>query len=232
MATRFYLPSTGAAAVSPAFDLGWGLSVDADRIAMVRTKANSAFNSKAVAESSAIVTDVLMRQYVSEPVAAQTITGTLKCIARANENSSTADFRSQLLVRVVSGDGLVVRGTLIALDTGALASEWNLVSFVNRKFPKAYATGGASVTSVTAQDGDRLVVEIGYRAHNTTAASRTGTLDFGDPSATGDLVEDETGTTQLCPWVEFSQNLTFGTGGASPRYHLRTNRAVQRASNW
>lgn len=211
--TRFYLPSSGAAAVSPAFG-AWNLTTGADRIALTRTSGTgqTAFATRAVAETLAAVSDVLVRQYVSDPLpAAGTLSGSVKGIVRAMESATAADMRAQLLIRVVSNDGATVRGTALAINTGALASEFG-TALANRRFPLGWSGVGAALTDVAYQTDDRIVVEIGYRAHNTVTTSRTGTLEFGNVG-TSDLAEDETSTAQLNPWIEFSQDL-FPTGPA------------------
>lgn len=168
-----------------------------------------AFTDFSVNEVSASAThDVLMRQYISDPVNAVTISGTVKGVIRALESAADADFRSQMVIKVVSYDCATVRGTLIASDASALASEWDSATLTNRKFPLAWTGSGTSVSSVSAQDGDRIIIEIGYRAHNSTTAIKIGTLRFGDASGS-DLAEDETSTTDDNPWVEFSDNVTF-----------------------
>lgn len=207
MSTRLYLPSTGAAPVSVPFDAAWGVTTGADRVSLSTTRLGSAFGSKTTAETSSSVVNVLSRQYVSDPLTAQTISGTAKAIIRALESTTTADLRAQLVIRVVSGKGDVVRGTLLAADSAGLSSEFG-ASLQSRKFPLGWSGSGASLTSVAAQAGDRLVVEIGYRAHNTLPTSRSGTLEYGDAVGT-DLAEDETGTSQFCPWVELSATLLF-----------------------
>ncbi len=207
MSTRFYLPTTGNAAVSPAFDAAWGVTAGADTLTLSSSRSGSAFATKTTAESTTSVVDVLSRQYISEPLVAQTISGTVKAIIRASENTSTADARAQVVIRVVNGRGDVVRGTLLAASAASLASEFG-ASLQDRKFPLAWSGSGASVSSVAAQTGDRLVVEIGWRAHNTASTSRSASFEYGD-AAGSDLPEDETGTSQLCPWVELSATLAF-----------------------
>lgn len=211
MATRFYLPSSGAAAVSPAFDAEWERTADADRIACVTAKSSTAMTTKTFEESTASAHDVLARQYVSAPLSgAQTITGTVKGQARAAENDLEINARSQLIIRVVSNDGATVRGTLLAADTGALANEW-ATALTNRFFPR---TAGSALTSVAALDGDRIVLEIGTRAHASPLAADQYSIRFGDTGA-ADLAEDETTTADNVPWIELSQTLTFAGAGIS-----------------
>lgn len=206
MATRFYLPSSTAAAVSPAFDSGWERTVDANRIECVTSKTSTAMATKTFEEPSSTGQDSLARQYVSKPLSgAQTITGTVKGQIRAAENDAGSDGRSQLKIRVVSNDGSTVRGTLLDYDTAGLANEW-ATTLTNRRFPR---TAGSALTSVNALDGDRIVFEIGVRIHAVPLGSDQYSIRFGDTGST-DLAEDETTTTDNVPWIEFSQTLTIG----------------------
>lgn len=211
MATRFYL-NTGDVSpggITPAFDGTWEQTTSALRARMSTFKQNSAFTSLAIAETSVSGTfDFLFRQYISDPLNAGNVSGTVKGIIRCLESAADADFRAQMLIKLVSGDGGTVTGTLLAHDASALTNEFDATTLTNRKYPLNWAGAGTSLTLVAANQGDRLVIELGIRAHNTTATSKTGTLRFGDHSAS-DLAENETGTTDDNPWIEFSQNLSF-----------------------
>ena len=203
-ATRFYLPSTGAAAVSPAFTLSgfsWTHTASADRIAAVTTKINSAVTDKVVVGTSGIGIDQLFRQYVSAPIPAQTIGGTVKGQIRALEETTSADARAQIVIYVVSNDGSTLRGVLYAGDTGALASEFTNTARQNRKFPRS---SPVSLSSVAASTNDRIVMEIGARRSGSSYVDVY--LVFGDNSAT-DLAEDETTAAENNPWIEFSDDL-------------------------
>lgn len=213
MATRFYLGTGDVApdggAIVPTFDASWEQTTSAVRARMVPFKRNSAFANLAIAETSASGTfDFLFRQYISDPLNAATITGTVKGIIRCLESAADADFRAQMLIKVMSRDGTSTTGTLLAHDASALTSEFDAATLTNRKYPLAWAGAGTALGSVAAAQGDRLVIEVGIRAHNVTSSSRTGTLRFGEASAS-DLAEDETSTTDDNPWIEFSQDLTF-----------------------
>lgn len=234
MATRFYLPSAGTAAASPAFDAAWDDSSSVVRRPANRTKGTSAFAEVTDTEVSAVNTwDVCLGQFVSEPLQAQTITGTVKGIVRARESAAGANARSQMVVRVVSGDGATVRGTLLAQDnTTTNINEWVATTTVtaarNARFP--VGSTGATLTSVAAQAGDRIVIEVGARAVNTVATNFTLGLRFGENAT--DAAENETGVTEAAPWVEFSADLLFAadvlpaafvTQGRQPQVPSRIN---------
>lgn len=215
---RIYLPSTGAAAVSPAFAAEWEDTSVAVRRAAVTTRISSIM--AVVSNSSQPATnncDILLAQYVSAPIAAGPITGTLKGQARALQGATGGNARAQIIVRVVSNDGATVRGTLYAGDLETLSSPSNPTSewataLTNRAFPRG---GAAALGAVTAQDQDRIVMEVGCRKH-VALTDATYQISFGDNSAT-DLPEDETATATNNPWIEFSEDLFVARGGAAVR---------------
>ncbi len=210
MVTRFYLPSTGAADVNPAYTGTWTSSANADRRKPVTTKISSAMTNRTVnALSSGTKETILVRQYVSDPIAAQTISGTIKGQIRAMEESGTMNASLSILIKVVSNDGNTVRGTLLALtDQNTTASNEFEISLTNHTFKNGDTTP-ITLSSVVASAQDRIVIEIGVN-EATTVTTRVLTLNFGDDSAS-DLAEDQTTTAANNPWIEFSGTISFGT---------------------
>lgn len=206
MATRFYLPVNGTPLISPAFSASWEETAAATRLMCYDYKSSTTIATSAVTKTGAATNDVLGFQYVSEPITAVTISGTCKGIIRVSESVASNDCRAQLVIKVMSGDGSVERGVLLAENAGALASEYS-TSLTNRKFPLAWAGAGTAVSSVDAQEGDRVVIEIGTKFHVVTT-SISSSYSLGDSSAT-DCAENETATTANNPWIELSTNLTF-----------------------
>lgn len=146
--------------------------------------------------------DTLLGQWISSPLDSnQTITGTVKAYARVVESVATLDARSQLVIRVIDSGG-TVRGTLLDFNADALSSEWQ-GSLTNRRFP--LNSGSNTLTSVNAQTGDRIVMELGARQHATIA----GNVSISAGDAATDVAENETGAVANAPWIEFSQTLTF-----------------------
>ena len=196
MATRFYLKSTGAAAVSPTYGAGWANTTLAARLAMQTTTITSADTGVFCASQAAPSNeDWLVRQYVSGQYGAQTTTGTIKGQIRifADDTSAYTVFSAY----VVSSDGTTVRGTLLAETVSANASPATGTP-TNRFTPASVA-----VSSVAMLNGDRIVVEVGFRLNGTTIQAG---LQIGDPSGT-DLPENETTTAVNNPWVELSMDL-------------------------
>lgn len=207
MATRFYFGESGAPAAAPAFSAGWEVTSAAARQTLTRFKPGGSQTATRSDTSTTGDQDVLAFQFVSQPLQAQTISGTIKGQFRASETSTGGDWRAQLRAYVVSRDGATVRGILLDFDGGALASEF-VTTLTNRKFPLAWSGGGAAISSVGALDGDRIVIEIGARTHNAGSGVTSFSIDFRS-NAASDLPEDETSTSVLNSWLELSHDVLY-----------------------
>ena len=202
MATRFYLPSTGAAAVAPDYDGAWEDTASASRLAAVTEKISSAMANAAISgDSDATDKDYLTRQYVSVPIAAQTISvQTIKFQVRAQEDSSNNNLFTTIGIRVVTNDGSSVRGTVLAVTSDNTEMVVNSTP-ENRQF-------SATSTQVIAEANDRIVIEVGVGGDPSPAGNHDGYLVIGDNSGT-DLPENDTETSAYNPWVEFANTLTW-----------------------
>lgn len=199
MPTRFYFSGSQIPSVSPAFG-AWDSATT--RLKMLGDKeVSEALTSIGLGGVSELV---CVAQFVSEPLVAQAISGTVKAYLRAVAESDPT-VTPRLLVKVVSGDGSTIRGTLLAIANYGSGATFSTVALTNC----AWANGDA-VSLVNALDGDRLVVEIGI----SNALSADGFVDFGAPSGTSDLPENETETGNLVPWIEFSGTITLQASGA------------------
>lgn len=222
--TRFYLPSSGAADVSPPFTLqaSWNETDNADRLKMVTTRINSAMTSKSEGKANTANTRQLVRQYVSDPLEAQTIasTVTVKGTIRVNESAANDNIdKVSLKLIVVSNDGQTLRCTLLGLGDYGPTNEW-ATSLTARRIADGDTISAAC--SVTA--GDRVVIELGF--NNTTAGtSITGTENFGDDAGT-DLGDNETDTAANNPFLEVSQTLTFQPPPAGGRRRIFISRKL------
>lgn len=210
MATRIYLPSSGVAPVSPAFDSAWDDTSIGAKLPCYSTKKSTAMTTVSFLDTSAIDKDILFRQFVSPPMAAITITSqTVSIRVRAAELDIDNELFISWTVKVFSLNGGTERGTILANTRSG--SELPLTTLTNRG-------GSAASTQVIAQENDRLVIEIGVGG-NPGAGDHDSNLVFGDDNAS-DLPEDETTTTANNPWINFATStITFNaepaTGGAT-----------------
>lgn len=157
-------------------------------------------------EGNAADTKWRIMQYVSEPLPAQTISGTIKGQIRAGEEALLDNYdRVVIGIRVVSNDGATVRGTLLAVGSYAAANEFTLnsVNKTNRKI-----ADGDALSSLAISANDRLVIELGVMTAGSTGFDGSEILVLGDDSGT-DLPEDETTTAANNAWIEFSADLFF-----------------------
>ncbi len=204
MATRFYLPSTGTAGASPAVCTSWDFSVSAFiRRATVTTKISSAFATISLdGNTDSNDTDYCYVQYVSAPIAAQTISAqTVDWVVSLFEENARANQYLAMCIRVVSGDGSTVRGTVVALQRDGTELGTSQASRYD----------SATSTQVVASEGDRIVIEIGTGGNPEVGAggdSHDADVRIGDNSAT-DFGESGGETSDYCGWVEFANTITF-----------------------
>ena len=211
MVTRLYFPSTTAADVTPDYSTSWTGVANADRRKCVRTKQATAMASKsanALAGSGAEF--VLNRQYVSEPLSAQTIAGHIKGQFRCLESATGFNGTIAIHIRVCNREGTSFTGTILALTASDVTSTTPpefATSLTNRRLQDVNEAFSLTLASLDVNQGDRLVIEIGCREVGTTT-TRTGSINCGDNSAT-DLGENTTDTAAYNPWIEFDSNVLF-----------------------
>lgn len=199
MATRFYFPSSAVAPASPAYSAAWDDTSVAVRVKTVTTRLSTFILSKAFADSDNTDKDILFIQYVSAPLAAQTISAqTIKFQMRGYELSSNNNLYFAITIRSWNGSSFQ---TLLALtrDDTELAT-----SFTNRSFT-------ATTSAVTVGEGDYLVIEIGVGGDPGPPADHDSQISVGDNAST-DLPEDDTETSVYNPWLEFPNTISFAGG--------------------
>jgi len=201
-ATRFYLPSSGTPEISPTPSTSWDRTTDMDRVRCTINKFYTVSASKTSTTNATLGTydNFVTRQYISNPIGAQTISGYVSGEIRVSESSGNANAERAVIIRVFSKNGATSRGTLLSTLNGG--SEYN-TSLRNLYFPARIA-----LTTVTSESGDRIVIEIGTYARGYFYSSYTITHSFGDDNAS-DLPVNQTETNAYNPWIEFSQDIRF-----------------------
>lgn len=217
MSTRFYLPSSGSLTVAPTIDPMWNHFWGFNRVRMSTTLTDTAFAEKSTAEPAGHVDgcrNVLIRQYVSDPLIAQSISGTFKSFIQCYTLSNCNFPFSQVVVRLVDRAGRLNLGNLYLGDPelipGRVTSQdtWKTGSNATKSFPRSQRLP-APVTPRTIAAGSRIVVEFGYRTLHTTATDKAGVMYFGD-SGLQDLDDvQQDGLLNHNPWIEFSTTLSF-----------------------
>lgn len=204
MASRLYLSSTQAAPISPAFNAGWTVTTSSER-RLLRRHPPASGEAAGSTDRTFTTGDIrLDRQFVSQPLNAQTITGTFSGQVRCREGLAAQNVFLRMILYVVSADGSVVRGVLLALADYGIPTE--IVAGTARNH--VIANVGTAVTNVNAQFGDRIVFELGY----TDAAGVAPRAIVHYQAVVTDADYDagnETDTGVKNPWIEFSQDLSF-----------------------
>jgi hypothetical protein len=213
MALRLYLTNT-AAGYTPATIRGTWNDKTLTGASSLQARKLGAGTTAAKAETSTTNNwATLLRRFVSTPLNnAATLDGAMTLTFGCLESNAAANMIVQIHMFVTVGSTDVVRGALTSLALGG-GAEWPAPTISTSAFGVQVIIGAGSITPVAAQPGDRVVLEIGYRAGNTASTSYTGTLYYG---ATGsDLVVGSAQVTTQPGWMEFA-GAGFNTGFAPP----------------
>jgi len=205
MATRLYLQAqAGATPISPTPDAAWEDTTILVRTVMATTPGAAPMTTVSFTDNNAALRDILFRQCVSATAlsSGQTVTGgqSLKAQARVSQVALTNNLFLTLGIRIIASDGSTVQKTVLGVTQDDSEAGTTLV---NRQF-----TASSAATNYTTVAGDYVVIEVGTGGNPDTGSDHDSSLRLGD-AATSDLPEDNTDTTDLRPWVELTDTLTF-----------------------
>lgn len=217
---RFYLANVAAPFTPTNYRGAWDATASSVTKALYGWPKGTTQTSVGIAETSTTNNwDVLLGRFVSSPVDAQTISGTISGYLVCLENNGAANDMLHLHVYVTAGDTDTVRGTLLTDYIGTEFHTTRRGLFIPKQ----------TLTPVTASAGDRIVVEIGYQAQNTSATSYTGTIVYGADSDVVDVYDATTtfasDAASYSPWLEFD-NLVLTSAS-----ELRVSQIVSEVSN-
>ena len=195
MATRFYLTQITAPFI-PAFNSNWNITsaVSSFVLSEYRDKG-AAQNYSSGAAGAAAPRKMLIAQFVSPPLVSQVLNGTFYGQIRMARSGGTVTAYGIIYLRKISAAGVITE--LGSIDSQTVLA---ITPLVNHTF------SSITLSSVTINGGDRLIIEVGGDYTVGTAVNLTSTLQLQTNSAT-DLPVDNTSTTSLSTWVEFSQTL-------------------------
>lgn len=208
MATRLFFPETEAAPVAPpAPEAGWehnnGVTRKLRRTVDSSTLTTTAYTPDAADDHTS--KDAMHRQYVSDPLLAQNISGNVKAQFQCLEANAGNNLFITLKIYIISNDGTTAKETLLAI-TRETTTELG-TSLANRQF------SSLAISAADVEEGDRLCVEVGLGGTCTAAGGvngHNGSIRFGCNASSGDLPEDETQTgTTYRPWIEFDDTIGF-----------------------
>lgn len=205
MVTRFYFPSSGSAAITPAGTTTWeDTSINA-ALPLVLTKTSTAMTTVTFADADLTNKDILFRQYVSERPVISWPAGNWKMQMRGTQDD--VDNNMFLAVGVWADDGVANAGGFGA--TRDTTNELVVGTLTNRTLTGAIAAFNSATSPITGKA--YLVVSIGTGG-DPAAAGATGhdsTLRIGDAAAS-DLAEDDSSTADNNPWIEFDFEFAWG----------------------
>ncbi len=206
---RFYFAPSAVPDVSPAQSPLWATAIGWKRQLLTAVDNVAGGSFQKTKTTTGAPQDLGHFQFTSPPIKAATISGSFTLAIGGWENDPTMDAFLQATIFVVSNDGLTVRGTLYAGQSATTASA--TVTDPNAEFDPTAANrsrvlSGVTLSSVTVQEGDRLVVEVGYRSCNSAALSSV-VLPLENRSIGTDLpatanANGDVGINR--PWIEFS----------------------------
>jgi hypothetical protein len=207
MATRLYFSLTSFSGLTPSYDGAWNYTSEAGRYELIRAKYASpsaiTAGTQIGAWSNTAGQSAIDRQYISPPLAAQTISGTLSCMLMVREVATQDNVdRPHMAVKVIDSSGTVVatllsKGAQTGSSTGEFSTSMRTQTFAN----------AATLSSYACSAGDRLIVEIGYS--NSTSGTTPEAIGNWGENATDATLGDNATTTSRAGWVEFSGNLTW-----------------------
>ncbi len=210
MPTRLYLPSGGAAPVSPTISAtDWNAHINVQRAPLNFVNGGSAMQTLTFtpdASDHLTAGSTHLVQFVSDALPPQVIAAqTIKLQCRASEAHANNNLFLAWKLYAVALDGASVLGTLVALRSD------------NTEAATALTNRGDSATSTafSATVPFRLVLEVGFTGTPTATSGvqgHNGALSFGENGT--DLPEDDAATGALSPWLQFAQNLNFKTGNS------------------
>lgn len=146
----------------------------------------------------------LDRQYITPGLAyPQVIQGRISGQLMVREIAATDNVdRVLLCAKVVSNDGLTLRGVL--LDSGNYGPTLEFIATGTHR-NKTIASGQI-INTITGSQGDRLVFEIGYQ-HSTAGTTPQASAKWGSLAAR--LPVNETQTTNGAGWIAVTSDLVF-----------------------
>lgn len=213
MATRIYLQNANADITPSAWHSSWGTPVSGNVTKKGSTTKGATAFASLTATSGGVAATLPFMRFVYGPIGAHDFTSqTLKGQIRGQEANAAAQCCLAHAIRILKPDGTeraVLRAPAYATTMDTNPPEFR-TALTNNKFREGDTDTTINLASVSSQNGDYIVIEIGMRK-TASSTARNITLRYGDNDASNDLPEDDTSTSDYCPWVEFSTTITAYT---------------------
>lgn len=196
--TTLYLNTGVASPYTPAVNAAWNVTTGNTRLMMKPVKDGSTIATVQSGNTgAAAVRKILIRQWISEPLAAQTLNGTMtgQILGRISSTSSRSG-QGWIYLRLIDADGTV------ASEIGSSSTNSYTTTLTNRTYTNI------TLSSVSVTAGQRLCIDVGWNYQTGTNTATNGSNSYGSNNGT-DLPVNNTTTTANDPWVRFSQTLIF-----------------------
>lgn len=202
--TRIYFNRNVTAPISPTINAAWTVT-SGNLYYMCFPNGKTQFTNRSTnltvttgASGTTPPQKMIGLTFISQPLAAQTIsTGTVISFQMRASRSSSIGMALILYVRVCDADGTNITEIGNASSTALVTA-----TATNRTI--SITTG----SDVVVTDNKRLIFEIGGNFTSGASSTTVNILTQLIPEL-GDLPVDNTTTSLLNPWVEFSQTLLF-----------------------
>lgn len=203
MASRFYFPSVGASigTLTPRADWEQSRAGAIYRLATASKLPSATLTDLTSLFGSTSTGQTFWQGWRTQQIAAQTLSGTISMVIRCLEAGATEDAHLAFMLRLMVGTSNTERALLASNMTTstefATSAQTRILS-------------GIALTSTDSVDGDTLLFELGV--HGVTPANAANiTLRIGGTNSDADFALTSGLTTDLAPWWELSQDITFYT---------------------
>lgn len=197
MPRQFYLTADAPLWEPTTWKGGWDKTSDAVTLLLDSTKTTadiSKYTIQSVISSESDVSTlyrVALARFVSGPLLAQNISGTMSIMAGVFADTEGAEFYYSLHAWASIGDTDVARGTLINQysEPESSVNPWPTDAPKGRDMVFSAALNGLDI-----EDDDRIIVEVGYIARNISTAEINGALYYGTDyysNGSPDMVRDD-----------------------------------------
>jgi hypothetical protein len=210
MATRFYMIANSQPGTfpNPTPVASWA-STTGYKIRRLTTRKGDALGAETLSGTltGAAGNNKCAVVLISPPLGAGQISGTVSIVSRGRELATSDNINKRYFaIRVFDSAGTTSRGTLLAFGSTSSTTE------LSTSPAGQVHANAATLSAVTAQQGDVIAVELGY-GESATGTTPQWEMSIGGSGTDHGLSDNSTGAV---PWIEFSQDLTYLTKSVPP----------------
>lgn len=204
--TKFYLNLGVVCPIQPTRNAAWNVfSGNTFNMTKPVKDGSTIASTQSGNTGAAAVRKILIKTFISEPLAAQTISSGSTVSGQIRGNMSSVSSRTGqgwMYFRIINPDGTV------ASDVNSLSTTSAGWTTTLRNWQYSLTLG----SNLTITAGQRFLFEIGWNYQTGSNTATNGTNSYGSSSAT-DLTVAGTETTANNPFITFSQTIIFQRKG-------------------